>query len=192
MQDVCLIDDVEQAVALLKPMRLELLKRMAEPRSCPELAEALGEATQKVYYHVKALEGARLVEKITERRVGGIMEGVYQAAARSYWLSPRLVGRVGGPRRSRDQMSLDYLLTLAEDLQTDVARLAQSSAEHVPSLGLSGQIELDNAQDRAAFMQDVQTFFQSMAHKYGRRSGAATTDAGPLYRLILACYPTDL
>lgn len=40
MRDVCYIQNLAQAATLLKPMRLELLKGMAEPRSCPELAEA--------------------------------------------------------------------------------------------------------------------------------------------------------
>jgi hypothetical protein len=42
--------------------------------------------------------------------VRGIHEGIYQAAGRSYWLSPRLVGRIG-LRQTRDRLSLGYLLT---------------------------------------------------------------------------------
>jgi DNA-binding transcriptional ArsR family regulator len=191
MQDVCYIQDVDQAAALLKPLRLELLKRMAEPRSCPALADALGQATQKVYYHIKALETAGLVEKVGERRVGGIMEGLYQARARSYWLSPQLVDRVGGPRRTHDQLSLDFLLSLAEELQADVGQLAQDTDRHVPSLGLSAQIELRDSAERGAFLQELNAVFQALAQKYGRRAtDPPATDGTPLFRLMLACYPT--
>jgi DNA-binding transcriptional ArsR family regulator len=49
-------------MTLLKPIRLEILKRLDEPRTCPELADYFDETPQKVYYHVKALEHAGLVE----------------------------------------------------------------------------------------------------------------------------------
>ena len=48
-------------------------------------------------------------------------EGIYQAAARSYWVSPRLVGRIGDARRAQDELSLGYLLELMEDVQADIA-----------------------------------------------------------------------
>src|SRR5690348_5900289 len=84
------------ANALLQPARLDVLRQLAEPRSCPQVAAALGLTTSRVHYHVKVLEKAGLVERVAERRVRAVVEGVYQAAARSYWLSAGLVGRLGG------------------------------------------------------------------------------------------------
>jgi DNA-binding transcriptional ArsR family regulator len=161
---------------------------MAEQTTCNELAAKLGSTPQKVYYHVKALEQAGLVEKVAERKVRGILEGIYQARAKSYWLSPQLVGRIGGARRARDQASLGYLISLAEEIQEDVARLAASQTPNteVPSLGVAAQIELSNASRRAEFMTEVRELFQSLAAKYG-----ATTRGrrGEVFRLALACYP---
>lgn len=187
MQDVLYVDDIEQAAVLLKPARLDVLKRMAEDTTCTLLAEALGLTPQRVYYHVKALEQAGLVERVGERKVRGILEGIYRARAKSYWLSPRLVGRIGGPKRARDQASLGYLISLAEEIQEDVARLADrpQEDEDVPSLGLSAQIELKDAAMRAAFMRDVQAAFQGLAKKYG----ATSPTRGHAFRVALACYP---
>src|SRR5215831_9218988 len=134
MQDVLYIEDVEQAATLLKARRLDILKQLAEPRSCLELAEVFQETPQKIYYHVKALEQAGLVDKVGERRVRGILEGFYQAKARAYWLSPGLVGRVGGRGRAQEQFSLGNLMNLAEQLQSDVGYLAQSGRAETPSL----------------------------------------------------------
>ena len=61
MNDVYLIEKPRQARELFKPLRLEILSRLGEPHSCPELAKELGLTTQKVYYHVKVLETAGLV-----------------------------------------------------------------------------------------------------------------------------------
>ena len=120
-----MVDSVDQAAVMLKPMRVALLREMAEPRTCPELAELFGETAQKMYYHVKTMERAGLVERSGERSVNGIAEGFYRARATSYWLSPRLVRRLGGTAAVRDQTSLRMLAGHAEDLLEDVARLAE-------------------------------------------------------------------
>lgn len=190
MQDVLYVDDVDTAAVLLKPARLDVLRQMATDTTCTELAERLGGSPQKVYYHVKALESVGLVEKVAERRVRGIAEGIYRARAKSYWLAPRLVGAVGGPRRARDQASLGYLIQLFEEVQEDVARLSdeQAADEEIPSLGLSAHIELRDGVERAEFMRDVQRAFQQLAEKYGA-TGAAQDGSREAFRLALACYP---
>ena len=59
MRDVVYLDQIEQAEALLKPQRIEVLRQLAEPRSCTEVAAELDQTPQRVYYHVK-----RLVEEL--------------------------------------------------------------------------------------------------------------------------------
>ncbi len=188
MRDVLYIEDVERAGALLKPLRIELLRRMIEPRTCPELAHELGETSQKIYYHVKVLEKAGLVEKVAERRVGGIIEGQYQASARSYWMSPQLVGEVGGTGSARDQLSLGYILGIAEQLQNDIGRLSRRVGEDTPSLGLSAEIYLEDGDRRAAFLEEVRDAVQSIAEKYGQVTGVERDPEA--YRLMIACYPS--
>jgi DNA-binding transcriptional ArsR family regulator len=187
VRDVLLLDRVDQAAALLKPLRLEVLRLLAEPRSCPELAKALDESTQKLNYHVRVLEEAGLVERVGDRRVRGLVEGVYRARAGSYWLSPDLVGRIGGGRRARDRFSLGFLLSLAEELQADLALLAQEADDaELPTLGVSAEVEFRGADERAAFMQELQDVMSALAAKYGAAEGEAD---GEPFRLVLACYP---
>jgi DNA-binding transcriptional ArsR family regulator len=191
MQEMLYIEDVEQAATVLKPRRLEILKHLGEPHSCLELAEFLQDTPQKMYYHIKALEQAGLIAKVSERRVRSMVEGFYQAKAKSYWLSTGLIGRLGVQPRSQSQTSLDFLLFLAEQLQGEVGHLAQSQGSSAPSLGLSAQIELRNPQESHAFLQDLQQSIQALVQKYGRRaqgdSQQATTEQ--TFRLLLACYP---
>jgi len=187
MRDVMLVENTDQASAVLNPLRLELLRRADEPRTCAQLAEALGETPQKIYYHVKVLESAGAIEKIAERRVRGISEGHYRATARSYWLSPKLVGRIGGARRARDQMSLGFLLSLVEDLQSDVGRLAETRREETPALGFTAQVRLAKSADRTAFLSDLQNAIQSIAKKHG--AAGSPPSAPDTFRLVVACYP---
>jgi DNA-binding transcriptional ArsR family regulator len=193
MHPVLYIESVEQATALLKPRRIEILKRLDEPRTCPELAAEFGESAQNIYYHVKALEQAGLVDKVGERRVRGTVEGRYQAHARAYWLAPQLVGQIGGPRATQDQTSLRYLLAMAEEVQADVGRLAQQveAGQSIPSLSLAANIYLPDGERRAAFLRDVQATFERLARDYGRPGDEALEPSvpGQDFRLALACYP---
>lgn len=145
MQALLFIDEINQATTLLNPLRVQLLKLMAVPNACTQMAESLGAMPQKIYYHVKKLRNASLVDKVSERRVRGIMEAFYQARASSYWLSPKLVGKIGTQKKAQDQMSLAYIQSLAEQLNIDIGALAQNVDEDVPSLGLSANIELKDA-----------------------------------------------
>jgi DNA-binding transcriptional ArsR family regulator len=179
------LDRIDQAEALLKPQRVDVLRQLAEPRSCNEVAARLDQTPQWVYYHVKRLVSAGLVTQVSERRVRGISEGVYEATARSYWLSPRLVGRIG-TRSTRDELSLGHLLDLMEDVQADVATLAEAAgspaAPALPSLGVSGDIRVPPEQ-RAAFMADLRAALQDLFTRYGG-------DDGDAFKIALACYPT--
>jgi len=190
IRDLLYLERVEQAETLLKPQRIEVLRQLAEPRSCTEVAARLDQSQQRVYYHVKRLVEHDLVTQVAERRVRGINEGVYQATARAYWLSPRLVGRIG-QRQQRDEASLGYLLDLMEDVQSDVAALHVQAARRVgqpdahepdlPSLGVSGEIRV-RPDRRPEFMADLKTALQDLFTKYGGAEGDA-------FKLAVACYP---
>ncbi|GAA2610540.1 helix-turn-helix domain-containing protein [Actinomadura fulvescens] len=181
MRDVLYLDQIEQAEALLKPQRIEVLRRLAEPRSCTEVARLLDQTQQRVYYHVRRLVEAGLVSQVAERKVRGVHEGVYQASARSYWLSPRLVGRLdGGLRRKRDEMSLGYLLDLMEEVQSDVATLDRTAPE-LPSIGVSGEIRVP-VERRQEFLDDLRSTLQDLFTRYGGAEGDA-------FKLAVACYP---
>ncbi|MEV1167816.1 helix-turn-helix domain-containing protein [Nonomuraea sp. NPDC049784] len=179
MRDVLYLEEIEQAEALLKPQRVEVLRQLAEPRTCSEVAERLGQTPQRVYYHVKRLVEAGLVDLVSERKVRGIHEGIYQAGARSYWLSPRLVGRIG-LRKARDELSLGYLLDLMEEVQADIAALDRSAPE-LPSVGLSGEIHV-RPEKRQEFLNDLQSMLQDLFTRYGGAEGDA-------FKLAVACYP---
>ncbi|TYB63372.1 helix-turn-helix transcriptional regulator [Nonomuraea sp. PA05] len=179
MRDVLYLEEIEQAEALLKPQRIEVLRQLAEPRTCSEIAERLGQTPQRVYYHVKRLVEAGLVDQVSERKVRGVHEGIYQAGARSYWLSPRLVGRLG-LRKTRDHLSLGYLLDLMEEVQADIAALDKTAPE-LPSIGLSGEIRV-RPENRQEFLNDLQNLLQDLFTRYGGAEGDA-------FKLALACYP---
>lgn len=173
---------------MLKPMRLDILRLSDQPRTCSELGDLLGHSPQSIYYHVKRLESAALMDRVGERKVRGILEGIYQARARSYWLSPTLVRRLGGLTSARDQASLRVLCGHAERMLEDVGHLANRvhGGSEVPSLSLSADIELNTPELRSEFLREVQEVFVSLAERYGARR---TTRNGSTFHVSLACYP---
>ncbi|MEU3764676.1 helix-turn-helix domain-containing protein [Amycolatopsis keratiniphila] len=179
MKDVEYLDRLDQAEALLKPQRVDVLRQLAEPRSCTEVATVLDQTPQRVYYHVKRLVEAGLVKQVSERKVRAVSEGVYQATARSYWLSPGLVGRLG-PRVARDELSLGYLVDLMEEVQADVAALDRAAPE-LPSIGVSGEIRVV-PERRQEFLDELKTTLQDLFTRYGGAEGDA-------FKLAVACYP---
>lgn len=190
MRDVHYVEKAEHAEALMKPLRLELIKCLADPKSCPELAQTFNESTQKIYYHIKILERAGLIEKVEERKVRGILEGLYQAKAMTYWLSPHLVGPAENKHSERDKLSLGFLLNLAEELQEDIGVLSTSSLREIPSLGLLAEIELGDAKLKSEFLSEIQELFKSLATKYGKSNKTSKSNQDTeTYKLKLACYP---
>ncbi|GAA2078927.1 helix-turn-helix transcriptional regulator [Actinomadura alba] len=179
MKDVLYLEQIEQAETLLKPQRIEVLRQLAEPRTCTEVAARLDQSAQRVYYHVKRLVAAGLVTQVSERKVRGIHEGIYQATARSYWLSPRLVGRIG-LRKAQDELGLGYLLDLVEEVQSDIAALDRTAPE-LPSVGVSGEIRVP-PERRQEFLADLQTTLADLFTRYGGAEGDA-------FKLAVACYP---
>lgn len=179
MRDVLYLEDIEQAEALLKPQRIEVLRRLDRPRSCTEVGALLSQTPQRVYYHVKRLVDAGLVELVAERRVRGITEGIYRAAAGAYWLSPRLVGRLGLPDAA-DELSLGHLLDLVEQVQHDIAGLGRCAAA-LPSVGISGEIRV-RPEHRQQFLADLRSALADLFSRYGGAEGEG-------FRLAVACYP---
>ncbi len=194
MKEILYVDRIAQADALFKPQRVEVLRLLAEPRTCTEVAEQLGQSTQRVYYHVRKLVEAGLAVQVSARRVRGIDEGIYRAAARAYWLSPGLIGTLG-PRRARDQLSAGYLLDLLEDVQSELAAVLgpllpddevvdevdAGPAAAPTTLGVSGEIRVP-AERRDAFLAELRSTLQDL---FARHGGAA----GETYRLAAVLYP---
>jgi biotin operon repressor len=183
------LDSLQQARLLFQPLRLEILQQLTAPHSCGEVGAALGCSSQKVHYHIKALEAAGLVKRVGERKVRALTEALYQAAARHYWPGAALLHSLGGHTAAQDALSRNYLLGLAEELGSDAARLALGSAAEQqahPTLSLSAQVALADPRRRSAFLHELKLAMQRLAEKYGAAAGAVATEE---YKLVLACYP---
>ena len=184
MRELVPIRELSTAKVLLNPIRIELVRRLREPRTCGELASELGLTPQRVGNHLKALRDAGLVTVTAQRRVRNLIEATYQAAGKAYWLSPRLLRDEPTGRELADQLSLHNLLVTAEIITEDVALLLDRTAdEEVPSLGLTVEISLASESDREAFAADLLSALRPVVERY------STDDGKQRFKLQIVAYP---
>jgi DNA-binding transcriptional ArsR family regulator len=188
------IDEPGRARALLDPLRLELVRRLREPRSTTELAADLGLARQGVLYHLKALHKAALLRKAGRRQKRGFEEQRWVASAESYVLGSDALGPAAAePGRVRDRLSAGYLLALAAELTSDLARALRAATEQkkrIATLAISAELRFESAAQRERFTAALR---DAIVDVIDRHASPAIPDEGEPqgrpYRLMLGCWP---
>lgn len=188
MDDVAIIDTAEAATALLGPLRARVLAALTEPGSASSVAELLGAPRQKVNYHLRTLEAAGLVSFVAERPRRGLTERVFTASARSYVVSPAVLGPNAPDPRRTDRLSSAYLLAVASRLLADVAdlvRRADQARRPLATLTLDTELRFASAADRAAFTRELTETVHRLVATY-HDDGAPD---GRWHRLVIAAHP---
>ena len=76
------LETVEQLRAIADELRMRIVDQLAhQAMTVTQLAEWLGEAPNKLHYHVRELERVGLVKKVETREKGAILEKYYRAVA---------------------------------------------------------------------------------------------------------------
>jgi DNA-binding transcriptional ArsR family regulator len=189
MIDVQVIDDPASAAVALDPVRSRLLAELAEPASAAALAERLGIARQKINYHLRTLEGHKLVRVAEKRKWGGLTERVLVATATSYVVSPAAMGRVAAdPGRTADRVSASYLIALGARIVREVGgllRRAQEQEKRLATLTIDTKVRFRSPDDRAAFTRELtDSVTQLVAHYHDESS-----PGGRSHRLVLVAHP---
>ncbi|THF75166.1 helix-turn-helix transcriptional regulator [Cohnella fermenti] len=184
--DVYRLETPEQALALLNPMRALMLQLLAEPSSASELGRQMGEAPQKLNYHLKILEKVALIRRSGTRQVKNLIEVLYQAIARSYVIPDSFGWSEDLTKRMKDQGTLRQLVNAAEQIRIDALRLMEASDDNaeVPSAVLEAHLSLPDALTRERFLADYAAAVRAVVKKYEAKDGA---EGG--FKAILAVYP---
>lgn len=189
MEVIAVIDDPLAAETALDPVRARVLSALTEPASAATLARRLELPRQKVNYHLRSLERHGLVEQVAERRKGNVVERLVRATARSYVISPRVMGEVEpDPEVSPDRLSARWLLAVASRLLREVGELIGGAArerKRVASFAIEGTVRFASARDRKAFANELTGAVTALVSKYHDASAAAGRD----HRIVVALHP---
>ncbi len=188
--DLDLVQDLDQAAALLHPTRLRVLEGLAEPDSAAGLARRLGLPRQQVNYHLRELEKRQLIEQVDQRRKGNCIERIVRATARSYLIAPQALGRLAArPEAIRDRLSSAYLVAVAARAIRDLAVLRQRAAavrKELPTFTLQTEVRFATAADRTAFADELANEVARLTAKYHDEK----TPKGRRYSFFIGGYPT--
>lgn len=189
IMESCLIQSPDQAMALLNPLRADIVSRLIEPASAAELARMINEPPQRMNYHLKALEKTGLIRRVGTRQVRNLVEVLYQSIAKTFVLAESLSLSEETIERLKEHGSLAQLITTAEQMKKDAVYLMEHSEKgtEIPSATLQMDIPLVDNDDREAFITDYVNMVKQLVGKYAK--AADNIQNPPLYKVILSVYP---
>ena len=183
------VRDQAQASHLLDPMRVSLLERLNEPGSASSLARDLGVPRQRINYHLRELEKAGFVAFVEERRRGNCVERLVKATARSYLISPEVLGALGrAPEEQQDRFSASYLMAAAARILRDLSEQAARAAaakKRVATLTLETEVRFASAEARTAFAEELAAAVARITSRYHD----ASAPGGRAFRVVVGSYP---
>jgi hypothetical protein len=135
------------------------------------------------------LEEQGLVEAVGERKKRNCTERLLRAVARSYVISPAILGELASdPSRVSDRLSSAYMVAIAAQVIRDVASLrdrADTQSKRLPTLTLQSEVRFANAEAQQAFAQELTREVARIVAKY--HDDAAPT--GRSFRFFAGAYP---
>lgn len=185
----------QAAVLVQHPLRRRILAAAREPVSATELAVQLGQARQKVNYHVRQLAKAGFLRPAGRRMRRNLIERKYQATARSYVLSPEILGPVAASgSEASDVYSATYLLGLTSLAQGELSAVSEAASKarvRVLTLSVMSEIRFAGAAQRASFGAALTDAVTEVIARYttANRTSTGEPGRGRPYRLIVGCYP---
>ena len=161
----------------------------SEPLTVKQIAEKLGHAPSRLYYHVNLLEKHGFLVTVETRMVSNMVEKVYRAASSSLCIAPDLLNfQTDEGKQAINDMFIQTMDTTREDLirslQTRYQQLAEGADPH----------------PRGVFVtRDVARISDAQAEEFAERLKALVNEFGAIdsdaadnqaYALTMAFYPS--
>lgn len=186
------IDLPQHAVVLLDPLKQRMLELLREPRSASEVAQELGKPRQRIGYHMRQLEQAKLIRSVQATRKGNCLEKKLQAVARHFVISPEALGELAPDAAATgNHFSSAYLVAVATRSVKEVSRLADQAdraGNTLPTLTLDAELEFETAGEQREFAEQLSRFVADMGKRYAC-NGRHDAPAGRKFRLVASAYP---
>jgi DNA-binding transcriptional ArsR family regulator len=184
-----IIRDLETLKVLSDPLRWQIIEMLTvKPQTVKQLAEKLGLAPSKLYYHINLIENHGLIQVVGTRLVSGIIEKHYQTIAPEFEIDPELLNfgtRIG--RESINAILLSTLDATRDDLLRSLQARAfalESGADPQPrSANVTRQISRIPDEKAAEFSKRLLSLMQEF-------EAADDEQAGQTYAMMVALYPT--
>jgi len=189
-EEIYLIKDFETLKVIADPIRNQILDvLLSKPQNVKEVAEKLGLAPSKLYYHFNMLEKFGFLQVVETRQVSNLIEKYYQATASYLSIDPNLLTfNTDEGKESIQSVMAAAIDTTKEDLlrslQARSLQLEQGAAEQPRSITISRN--LSNLSD-----EQFENFHQRLEALIEEFSEADSKDANDqTFALTIALYPS--
>ncbi len=187
-----LVQDLDTLKTIIDPLRGQILELMVtRPLTVRQVAERLGLAPSRLYYHVNLLEKYGLIQVAATRLVANLVEKSYRATALSFRIDESLLAL--GSDTGRDNISavlksvLDTTRAdLLRSLEARATNLEQGAARKPRTAVLTRQLSRLSLEQAAAFRGRLQILLD----EFTIADDPAMTGDGQTYALTVAFYPT--
>lgn len=183
-----LLRQPEQVSVLLHPFRRRLVGALLEkPDSAVGLARRLGEARQRLSYHLRILEEAGLITLAREVPRRGLTERVFRVVAEQFVMDPGVLEDLSPEPVERDRFSATYLVALASRTIRELASLmdrARGTRRRLATAALSTEVHLADPRDFNAFVEDLSRAVGAVVARYQSQGKGGRT-----FRVLAGVYP---
>lgn len=124
------IHDVETIKVFADPLRLKIIRLLAQPTTVKSIADTLAIPAVKLYYHINLLHKHGLIQVVDQNLESGIVEKVYQVTAKQFKLVNPLLAGSAFPPEAANAVFADMLQAAGEGLQR--ALVARDPSEATP------------------------------------------------------------
>lgn len=188
-----IIRDLETLRVVADPLRAQILEVLnLEPLTVKQVAEKLGLATSKLYYHINLMEKHGLIKVVDTRIVSGIIEKHYRAAAADLDIDPSLLSF----STDEGKENINTLMTATIDatredilrsLQARIFDLEQGAAEYPRRVVITRQLSRLPEKRADEFHGRLRALMQEFEQA---EKDAPADEALHPYALTIAFYPS--
>jgi DNA-binding transcriptional ArsR family regulator len=180
------IGDLDTLKVISDPLRGQILEALVfEPMTVKQVAEKLGVAPTKLYYHIRVMEKHGLIKVVETRVVSGIIEKQYRATAPRLKVEPSLL--TSNSDTGKENINT-VLLSTIETTREDILRSLQARyfelEEDTRCMLISRQLSRFSDKFADEFCQRLDALLKEFSN--------ANTDSADMqtYALTIAFYPS--
>jgi len=190
-----IVRDLDRAACLFHPIRRRILEALTERDSPAGLSRRLKLSRQTLNYHMREMAREKMLIPAGRRKRRQFKDQCYVARARTYLLSPELLGKLASdPRILGDRFSASYLLGLSSKLQAELGRsmeLAGAAEKKISTLSVNAELRFTSQEQRAGFTAELEKAIVGVVgrHSSPYKNADGTAGQGRPFRLVVGCYP---
>lgn len=157
-REIMEVEDPAIFEALNNPLRMRVVRQLTEPKPIREVAEALDVPPTRLYYHVNLLEETGIIGVVETRKVGAMLQKVYQTTAKSFRPSRKL---------AESGLEPEELARITAGVVIDGARV--DAVEALARMFAAGADAIDEDKFHGSLLRRLSFFTREEATEFARK-----------------------